>query len=612
MKRFALTAFLLAIASAALLAASEPAGRPEPDPRLDEKVTIKAVGMPLSDLFSELLAQTGVRFNARKDAADIKVVVLVKDVPLSSLKDSLRDCLHLMCTREGKKGEWTYQFWEDLKTRQDAEGVRQEQVKKLRAHVEKLGKVMADIEAEGKDPAALPGEVNALTAAQREKLAHEDPDRYAAYYQFQSPGALATLTAYSCLSRGQLQTLWAGQPVTICAQGMTPVLGEKFLSRTSAWTNEMRSMHWRFGDSDSTAPDTAECITLNVNDSQWNNKPALFYTLAGAVTDEAKTSLVSIGGSCISFPTDKEEAVGSPPDKTEEPDDRPVLKLEITPKTHLYGILEQVHDLTGICFIADYYTRIKQGGVIAGILSGDHPPFKTGEDVMKQAAKDVRADLSRVGDILILSSKSWPSDRDREIPERLLAKWRDAWKKYGGLRIQEAIELANLNRLQLEDLELYRVGYGWAIINQEGALRLAGSLSSSQWQAAMSEQGLHTSEMSDAQLALIRAWARGSEDDPFDRPIGLSEELSDPQRLRSCVLTIRYKARGEKDDDVTAMWDFALYPPSYFEAIRKGAEKAADSNATITVPAPECRGHLHLPSLNQERGRPLPPDAADK
>ena len=51
--------------------------------RLDQKLKVKGTGIPLSDLLAELTAKIGVKLSAKKDAADDKIFVAVKDIQLA-------------------------------------------------------------------------------------------------------------------------------------------------------------------------------------------------------------------------------------------------------------------------------------------------------------------------------------------------------------------------------------------------------------------------------------------------------------------------------------------------------------------------------------------------
>ncbi len=588
MKRSVLVLCMLAMIGMDALSASEPA-----DARLDQKVTIESIGTPLGDFLRDVSAQTGVRFSARKDASDIKIAVFIKDVPLSSLRDALKDCLHLQCTREGKKDEWTYSFWEDLKTKQAAEQLKQEEIKKLRAFIEKLIKQADDIEAEGKEPVEFAKEIGALSLEKKEQFIHGSPERYAAAMAFAADGTLPAITAYSALSQAQVRALWAGEKVTIRSADMSPELGQRFDKRLEPWIRHMLSLgSWGGQDVAPADPGETGQVVFSIGESEWNNKPSLKYMFGN-------------GGSSLTVPLEEktnppQEDVGS------EADSRPDLRLKDAYTSTCYQVMEQAHDLTDVGIVSDYYTRLDQKSIMPNITAGNFRPFKTGDDVLRQVAVDTECDLGAMGEIRLISRKTWPGDRDREIPERLLVKWRKARKDYGGARIEEALEMAGLSRLQLGDLDMYKTGYGESIIaGGHMALRMAASLSAGQWQAAMTEQGLPTAGMSNAQLALIQSWAKASEE--YGSSTRLSDELSDPQRLRSCLFKVRYRGPGGKND-VQGRWEFELYPPSYYEAIRKGASEATSKDQGFAVPSPECRGYIRLADLNQGRGWPSPSD----
>lgn len=598
MRRYLTAACLIVVLSANAFAVSGPAEKTATDTRLDRKVTIKAVGKPLGDFLKEVTAQTGVKMTARKDAADIKVAVFVEDTPLSSLRDALKDCLHLQCTREGRNEEWTYSFWEDLKTEQEAEQLKQEEIKKLRAFVDKLIKQVADIEAEGKDPAALAKRFGALYPEQQEKALRENPDRYTALLPLvRQHGTLPAITAYSGLSRAQLQALWSGERVTIATSDMSANLRQKFEQALQSWTQHIQVESWGFLGSNVADPQETETVVFSIVESQWNNKPSLHYMFGNS-------------GSSLSVALDAKTDIPQQ-NISSEPDSRPDLKLKDVHTSTCYQLMEQAHDLTGVCVVSDYYTRLDQKSILPNITSGKFRPFKTGEDVLRQVAVDTECDLITADGIWLNSRWTWPSDRDREIPERLLARWRKARKDYGGARIQEALEMADLSKLQLGDLDMYKCGYGQSILaGGHMALRTAASLNAAQWQAAMTEQGLSTAGMSNGQLALIQAWAKASEE--YGSSTELSDELRDPQRLRSCLFRIKYKGPGGKDD-VQGQWEVELYTPSYFEAIRTAASKAGSyGEAVFAIPAPQCRGYIRLADLNQERGWPTPEENPDQ
>lgn len=600
MKRFALGAILLAILSAVASAASEPANKPEPDPRLDQKVTIKAVGKPLGDFLKEVTAQTGVKMTARKDAADIKVAVFVNDTPLSLLRDALKDCLHLQCTREGKQNEWTYAFWEDLKTRQEAERVRQEEVKKLHAYLDKLSKQLADMEAAGEDPLALARKLEAMTPEQIEKLLNENPRELERLTAFPHSYDLPIITVYSSLDPLQMQAVWAGQQVTVRADEMSSGLQDKFGARSQRWQDEQRRTQT---DENGTLPDKIESVTLSMGDSEASNKPGLkfFFNFVPPENQEEGSSYVLSSGSTMET-SDGEEtdeqadalwSEGTP----EERAARNTLKIKVKDDTSPYEVMEQVFDKTGVSIVADYYTRLTDVFRMWRLIKGYHRPFKTADDVLGTVAKEIKAEFANTGEVRLISSKSWPSDRQREIPERLLVRWRATRKQYGGLRIEEAIEMADLNKMQLDDFRLYKLGSGWSVRSCQSALKLARSLTADQWQEAVSDQGIPISKLNDAQFALALAWTQAVGDERY--PGDTSNPFENADELRAGRFKIVRDPYGEKPDEIKGRWVFTLEPQIAAQAIAQAAKEAADKGELVfRAPYRDLTAMISLAELN--------------
>lgn len=600
MKRFVLTLCLLVMFGTAVFAASEPVEKPETDARLDQKLTIKAVGRPLGDFLKEVTAQTGVKMTARKDAADIKVAVFVNDTPLSQLRDALKKGLHLQCTREGKQNEWTYAFWEDLKTKQEAERVRQEDVKKLHVYLDKLCKQLTDMEAAGDDPLALAKKLEAMTPEQIDKLLNENPRELERLTAFPHSYDLPIITVYSSLAPLQIQAVWAGQQVTVRTDEMSSDLRDKFGARSQKWQDEEERA---YADGRSTLPDKIESVTLSIGDSGASNNPALnfFFNFVPPENPGEGSSYVLSSGSTMETPDGEEmdeQADASWFEGTpEERAARNTLKLKVKDDTSPYEVMEQVFDRTGVSIVADYYTRLTRDFTMWKLIQGYHRPFKIADDVLETVSKEIKAEFAKIDDVRLMSSKSWPSDRQREIPERLLVRWRAARKQYGGLRIQEAIEMADLNKMQLDDFRLYKIGSGWAVRSCQSALKLARSLTADQWQEAVSDQGIPISKLSGDQFALALAWtqAQGDERHPGDT----SNPFENADELRAGRFKIVRDPYGEKPDEIKGRWVFTLEPQIAPQAVAQAAKEAADKGELVfRAPYRDLTAMISLAELN--------------
>ncbi len=68
------------------------------------------------------------------------------------------------------------------------------------------------------------------------------------------------------------------------------------------------------------------------------------------------------------------------------------------------------------------------------------------------------------------------------------------------------MELSRLNERQLQDLPLYGLSGGKTILRNRGFLRFLDTLTSRQWEAVMSEDGLPVSQIRQEQYKLLSAW----------------------------------------------------------------------------------------------------------
>src|SRR2546423_5161653 len=88
---------------------SSPDSRPFPDdPRMQQKLTIHAAGLPMREILADISARTGIKLTASAKVAEDKAVLFVRDRPLASTLDRLAKFFNFMWESEGKKGEYAY------------------------------------------------------------------------------------------------------------------------------------------------------------------------------------------------------------------------------------------------------------------------------------------------------------------------------------------------------------------------------------------------------------------------------------------------------------------------------------------------------------------------
>lgn len=92
------------------------------DPRLDQKVTIEVSHTKLEDVVKQLSEQSGVEIKAGTGARDWKVrerkvTIEAKDVRLGTVLEEISKLLGFYVSKSGKKDEWAYTYWQDMKAR---------------------------------------------------------------------------------------------------------------------------------------------------------------------------------------------------------------------------------------------------------------------------------------------------------------------------------------------------------------------------------------------------------------------------------------------------------------------------------------------------------------
>lgn len=131
--RILATLLLAARLSASALAASDPAAgsdvpiQPiiEQDTHLQQRVTLHLKRRPLSAVVAEIGAKSGVTLTAASDVADEPAIVYVTDQPAKDVMHHLSTLFNFRWTRKGAPGAYSYEIYQDLKSKQEEEALRQ-------------------------------------------------------------------------------------------------------------------------------------------------------------------------------------------------------------------------------------------------------------------------------------------------------------------------------------------------------------------------------------------------------------------------------------------------------------------------------------------------------
>ena len=460
-----------------------------PDKRLEQKVVVKAVACPLGDFLAEQSAKTCVKMTARADVADDKLVVLVKDLPLSEIQSAIKEVLHLQCTRSGKKGEWKYKFWMDLKTRQEMDKLKSRDLEELKKLTNKLVKVAEDISDD--DLRKLDGNGH---------IQYIFEDRYT--------DARNTLRVYRTLNKQQLQTLWQGKKVTVPASQLPP---EAMPGLKAAIAVMYQEMGFDLHDTDSKRGDLEVTgITYEVRDSEPAGHPVLDFSINGQTMKSNSgrpayhTDWDSRGTIDPQDFIDLEAADHVASDAANKDDDNFEFKTEKS--ASIYRALELLAEQAHISIVGDYFTALSGNKLMPECILQKASP----ERHLRRAASFLPAKITRADNAYLLTSLDWYRLREGEIPERLLTKWRQLKAEEKKIELDDMMEMARtFSKAQLKNLVSYDLFNGRMIAEAQDSLKLADSLSQEQWDAASSEAGLPLAGLSQAQLKILDEWMAG-------------------------------------------------------------------------------------------------------
>jgi hypothetical protein len=92
---------------------------------LEKRVTYTETKIALGELAERVAADTGARLTVLADVADEPVAVVVHDMPARELLEQVAELLDYQWSRRGKPGEWRYEIHQDLASKQREEALRQ-------------------------------------------------------------------------------------------------------------------------------------------------------------------------------------------------------------------------------------------------------------------------------------------------------------------------------------------------------------------------------------------------------------------------------------------------------------------------------------------------------
>ncbi|MHB1455812.1 MAG: hypothetical protein ACYC0V_02745 [Armatimonadota bacterium] len=188
---------------------------PAKDTRLDKKVTLSFNSGKLEDILASMSKSSDIEFTAGNNERDWrvrerKVTIYAKDMPVGTVMDELSKLLGYRVSRQGKVNQWSYLFWQDLKSKQ------------LEAEMVVAAKADASERAMKLRQSALDTAEAALAMSQDEAMALRESDPWTAYL-----GGTASGRGFAELMSGigqnspvERDLMLRGQGVNISLEGM--------------------------------------------------------------------------------------------------------------------------------------------------------------------------------------------------------------------------------------------------------------------------------------------------------------------------------------------------------------------------------------------------------
>ncbi|MDI6829536.1 MAG: hypothetical protein QME62_13750, partial [Armatimonadota bacterium] len=396
------------------------------DSRLANKVSIRAIGAPLGEFLEKLRAKTGVKFIANEEVAENKLAIFVKDVPVSKLQQAVGIALRLQISRaKGKDGKWQYTFQMDSTARAEITANRRREIENLRKYVEEL------VAASKLSPAEL-----------RDKYQDSDP----IYLDLRDEIGRMVLQLYGTLPNSGKNILWQGVELRVSSRQMTPEFLAVLLAALNKRVNELQTQMPIQPQTDSENP-TTNNISKSRQSANWKSIGSIVFKIKQGDPHLGTVLESVIHGDEIITSEKKEETrpcthvitfATLPAEETSQANDntneelpkpkaptRPPVQLRLTKPLMHYSLLDEIAKQTEIPIVSEYFTYLAQNEWEPEELDEPEPP----ESFIYRIAFLTDCEVIELDGLYILSSPNWFRYRQREIPCKLVARWKQIQKQ---------------------------------------------------------------------------------------------------------------------------------------------------------------------------------------
>lgn len=459
----------------------------EADLRLDQKISVQALGQPLESFVSALSIQSGVTIKAGSETGSYKITVMVKDLPLTQLLSGIADVLRIEYRAVARdSGVPAYEFYESASAREKAGKLYNESRFGLRNQMDRAADALR------------------LNLPDEELQKKIDSDMVLQSFIGDKHFRTA-VEAYGKLSDKDRAVLWevGSRPLTL------DQIPEETRKKIIDLFDENRRQREEMDKVKLT--ETASSVIFEVQDDPLAGRSLSFHivgTGSHGITymfmQIQESGLDLLGNDEFFVVTEDEETgeyraeVKQIPEKLAA--DGGVELSEVT----MFQALQRLHDASGVNIIADHYTPRYSAQAYV-----DKWAIARGETIAHEIEKIAEVYMCKwklAGDACIIWSKTWFEDRKVEIPLSTIQRWQSARQKHMRHELPELIEMALLSDKQQRTLRYYGISVPESYFHCMRALRFYSALTQAEQEQAASETGLIVDKLADDQKKSLHHW----------------------------------------------------------------------------------------------------------
>lgn len=439
------------------------------DTRLDQKVDLAVKGIAFADLCRQLRDTTGITFHASRAIADEKVTVFCDQTPLREIMRQITHVFGYTWERSRGEGIFHYQLFQPLKLQLAEQALRDKDRNATLADLEKgleAYKPLLELSR-----AELLERLQAEPRPEPVSNKEETPLAKAGGW-----GALVAVQMLNQLTPAESEALRNGQEVGFST---TDQPGHALLTpEMSASLLDTVHFSGSNGTFDKNTPGAAATLTLSIDQSELGQIALRCTTGCNfpgfGVSNE---TVLAIGRSPSTAKPDNRAAnkgleqdpdlqreVSLHPQSCKKPDLKTAYGLDFSVVGHIDDTLEakkappnshantadvweEIHKQTGMSIVADYYTHVFPTAAVSVTKKNLFDALCLVSDAMGVRWK-------KEGTFLQFRSTGFFWDKMKEVPNRLLDRWRKDRERNDSLPLDDLLEMAQLSDVQLNSLTL--------------------------------------------------------------------------------------------------------------------------------------------------------------